>query len=177
MPRPLFCLLSLTCVVRPLQLSLAGDLAASSDQIPLSEVLVIKSLARPGRSAVHTDPIEARLVAGQWHAPTAGEIVSFPTGGSKSWERATAAKDGALEHPATQGGYIYWPVIGSERRVLLLEAAGHNCVYVNGQIRGGDPYGYGYLRLPVLLHPGTNDFLFECSRGGFRAKLTAPVGT
>jgi len=70
-----------------------------------------------------------------------------------------------------RGGYVYWPVVSPEDKVMLLEAAGHNLAYVNGQIRAGDPYANGYVRLPVQLRAGTNDFLFQCSRGRLRAKL------
>ena len=44
----------------------------------------------------------------------------------------------------------------------------------NGEPRMGDPYQTGMVRLPVLLRPGTNDFLFQGSRGRIWAKLVAP---
>ena len=57
---------------------------------------------------------------------------------------------------------------------MLLEASGHGMVYVNGVLRGGDPYGNGSMRLPVSLRSGRNDLLFLCTRGPIRARLTPP---
>ena len=47
-------------------------------------------------------------------------------------------------------------------------------VYVNGEPRVGDPYSNGILQLPVELHAGTNDFLFQVGRGRLKAKLVTP---
>jgi len=57
---------------------------------------------------------------------------------------------------------------------VLLEASGHGMVYVNGQPRTGDPYGTGYVRTPIVLEVGTNQFLFSCARDELRAKLVEP---
>jgi poly(3-hydroxybutyrate) depolymerase len=59
---------------------------------------------------------------------------------------------------------------------MLLDAAGHSVVFVNGGPRAGDPYSHGYVRLPVLLKKGTNELLFQCARGRIRAKLVDPEG-
>ncbi len=139
----------------------------------MRDVLVIRSVSRPGRSAVHLDPIEAQIVAGKWRAPQLGAGVSGSANSEQHWESATADDRGILKGSVARGGYVYWPVASGREQIMLLEAAGHGCVYVNGEIRGGDSYGFGYLRLPVALHAGTNDFLFQSGRGEFRAKLIA----
>ena len=149
----------------------AAERAMDRSDIPLKEVLVVRSVARPGRTAVRVDAVEARLVAGEWRAPSAGDAVSEGSIPERRWEAATANEQGVLKGSSAQGGYIYWPVASDRDQIMILEAAGHSCVYVNGEIRGGDGYGFGYLRLPVLLHRGTNDFLFQSGRGEFRAKL------
>ena len=149
----------------------AAETTEHPGEIPLGNVLVVRSVARSGRSAVHVDPVEAGIVAGRWQAPQAGEVVEGPRGGEQHWEKAAGDEHGRLRGAAARGGYVYWPVANDREQVMLLEAAGHGCVYVDGEIRAGDPYGYGYLRLPVLLHPGTNDFLFAYGRGDLRAKL------
>ena len=59
--------------------------------------------------------------------------------------------------------------------VMLLEAAGDDLAYVNGEPRAGDPYEYGYVHLPVALHAGTNDLLFRCSRGRLKVALATPA--
>ena len=133
-------------------------------------------MGRAERSATHTDALEARLISGRWHPPASGETVTSPGGVEQAWEKVDAGKDDWFEGPAPKSGYLYWPVISDRDQILVLEAAGHNLVYVNGEIRTGDPYAYGYVHLPVRLRPGTNDFLFQCSRERFRAKLTTPEG-
>lgn len=142
----------------------------------MRDVLVIRSLGHAGRSAIHTDALEARIVSGTWHAPSAGETIQAPNGVTRTWEAAVANKEGVLGRSAPRGGYVYWPVFSPIQRVMVLEAAGDNLVYVNGEIRAGDTYSAGYVELPVLLHRGTNDFLFQCARGRLRAKLTTPSG-
>jgi dienelactone hydrolase len=154
----------------------AAQEASGPAEIPMREVLVIRSLGRAGRSAIHTDALEAQIVSGAWHAPSAGETIQAPNGARRTWEGAAADKDGVLGRAAPRGGYVYWPVVSPTHRVMILEAAGDNLVYVNGEIRAGDTYSAGYVELPVRLHAGTNDFLFQCARGRLRAKLTTPNG-
>jgi dienelactone hydrolase len=57
---------------------------------------------------------------------------------------------------------------------MILDATGHSMVYVNGQPHVGDIYQHGYVRLPVSLQAGQNEFLFHGSRGALRAKLISP---
>ncbi|HEY5911377.1 MAG TPA: prolyl oligopeptidase family serine peptidase [Verrucomicrobiae bacterium] len=128
---------------------LAAQTTVRPPEIPLKDVLVIRSVARPGRSVVHLDAVEARIVAGQWRAPREGDVVSGARGADQHWEAAKANDQGSLGGSVARGGYVY----------------------VNGEIRGGDSYGNGYLRLPVLLQKGTNDFLVQSGRGDLRAKL------
>lgn len=154
----------------------AAEPSPSVDEIRLKDVLVIRSLTRPGRSAVRVDPIEAQVVAGTWKAPAAGDSVAGPDGEEQKWETASANDQGSLAGSTFRGGYVFWPVVSDRERVMLLEAAGNGCVYVNGEIRGGDSYGFGYFRLPVLLRSGTNEFLFPGGRGDLRVKLLPPSG-
>src|SRR5260370_27706587 len=81
--------------------------APAGETIALSDCLVIKPVGRYGRAALHTDAIEAEIVAGRWKAPQAGDKVMLPNGTEQKWESATA-KDGALDHPALAAGDFYW---------------------------------------------------------------------
>ncbi len=148
-------------------------LASTAPQI-WRTALVIKPVGKAGRTATHTDAIEAAIIAGQWTRPTAGEGVTLPDGRSLNWAEMSLGTNGWFESEALQGGYAYLSMIAKEQKVVLLEAAGHAMVYVNGEPRGGDTYGYGYVRLPVLLKPGTNDFLFQVGRGKLKAALVEP---
>ena len=140
----------------------------------IRDVLVIGGVGRWGRSAVHTDAIEAEIIAGRWSPPAAGQTLTLPDGSVQSWAAVSAGPDGMIRVGALMGGYAYAAVESDRETVMLLEASGQSMVYANGEPRAGDPYQWGFVRLPVLLKAGTNQFLFACGRGEFRAKLIEP---
>lgn len=147
--------------------------ADEPDTIAISDVLVIEGASRGGRTPFPIDPIAASIVAGTWAAPVEGAILK--TGErERTWQRVAAADDGAIKHQALRGGYAFATVESDISRVMMLEATGHGMAYVNGAPRVGDPYGYGFVRLPVALHAGKNELLFQVGRGELRAKLTSP---
>lgn len=156
----------------PLLLVGAATLSEAAE-FALKDALAIRGVSRPGRSVIHLDPIEARIVTGQWSPPAEADTVITSSGEEQHWEKVAGNDQGAISASAARGGYVYWPVTSDVEQVLILEAAGHTFVYVNGEIRGGDSYGFGYLRVPVLLHKGTNEFLFAAGRGELRAKLVS----
>lgn len=157
-----------------------GELAKD---IVFREGLVINSVGRYGRNPFHIDPIEALIVRTQWTPPLAGDAVTGPDGTDRTWEVAIANAEGAFTNSAIasstnrargRGAYLYIPVKASAGGIKILEATGHDALYVNGEPRVGDPYENGILELPVELHAGTNDFLFQYSRGNVRARLVTP---
>lgn len=154
---------------------LLGLAQADAEPAPLvpNEYLVIAAGARSGRTPVRTDAIEALLISGRWKTPQPGEKLE---GTDAVWEKAQAGKDGSISHRALRGGYALWKVESPEERTMVLEARGHGLVYVNGQPRPGDPYGHGYLALPVNLSKGVNEFLFAGGRGAIQPKLRPPFG-
>jgi dienelactone hydrolase len=147
---------------------------ADADEIVLREALVIEPVGRFRRSAVHTDAIEARIVSGTWSTPRAGDVVDLPDGTERTWIETTAGDDGWLTGDALRGGYVLYTVESEADRVMILHARGHSLVYVNGEPRGGDPYGYGFVRLPVKLKAGANELLFRVGRGRLWARLLEP---
>ncbi|MFO1497794.1 MAG: prolyl oligopeptidase family serine peptidase [Verrucomicrobiota bacterium] len=154
----------------------AAEQPVDSSEIPLKEVFVIRSVARSGRSVIHQDSVEAQIVKGTWQPPASAQTGATGATGEQRWETATSAEPGVLQGSLARGGYVYWPVRSDRAQVMLLQASGHSCVYVNGEIRGGDNYGLGYLRIPVFLQAGTNHFLFHSGRGDLRVKLMPATG-
>jgi dienelactone hydrolase len=140
------------------------------------EALVLPSVGRYGRGTGTVDPVEALMVAGKWAAPMAGETVTLPDGKPAAWQSAKVGADGLLERNAVAGRYAYLPIPSDAERVMILEVSGHLLAYFNGEPRAADPYGYGYVHLPVALRKGTNDLLVLGSprAGGVRARLVAP---
>ncbi len=150
-----------------------GNISAAPPQLP-TEALFLPGAPAAGRNPVPTDPVAAAIAAGEWHAPKSGDKVSTPGGRERSWA-AAPVKDRTLA--VAGGGYAYVPVKSDSDRVVILQAAGHGMVYVNGEPRVGDVYGNGYVRLPVELREGVNDFLFAGGRGPVRVEFLEPKAT
>jgi len=146
--------------------------AAQPGPITEGRILAIGGVVKAGRAPFHTDAIEAEIISAAWSRPGEGDEVQLPDGTSSKWSIISTNKDGWFDGSALRGGYAYVPVMVESNCVMILEAAGHNLAYVNGQPRAGDPYESGYVHLPVPLHAGTNDFLFQCSRGRLKFALT-----
>ncbi len=134
-------------------------------EIVLRQGLVIPPVGRYGRNPLPVDPIAARFVAGTWVAPKEGDEEKGADGKQHSWAALAAGKDDTFSSPALVGGYAYFAVPSDAERVMILAASGHAMVYVNGEPHVGDVYQTGYVRLPVLLHKGTNHLLFHVVRG------------
>lgn len=141
--------------------------------IALRDFLVIGRIVSQGRTAVHVDAVEAQLVSGRWSTPKAGDKITLADGSTRTWEKASAAEDGVLDSQAWTGGYAFTRVEVPAPQAMILEATGPGMVYVNGEPRMGDPYQTGYVRLPVLLFEGANEFLFLYGRGKMKARLVA----
>src|SRR5579872_615883 len=164
----------------------AGDqpIGSPPHEIVFREGLSVKRVGRSGRTAFHIDPIEEMIVKGQWSPPKAGDTVKGSGGTDQAWEVAGTSGDGSFTNLASRGGrggggggggaYVYVPVKSESSEVMLLEPAGQDVVYVNGEPHAGDPYSNGIYQFPVQLRAGVNDFLFHVARGSLRAKLTRP---
>ncbi len=147
---------------------LAANLLRQLGSIEIREALVIEGVARGGRVPFPADPIQKMIVEGTWKAPSAGDKI-----GTHEWAKRDADKEGMIQ-PANAGGAYAFATVDPGDCILLMKAAGHSMVYVNGEPRMGDPYGYGYVTLPVHFHTGKNELLFALSRGGFRASFETP---
>lgn len=163
---------------RPLVVLLAVFLsiqcfADSPNSLRIGPALAIGSVGRSGRSPVHTDAIEANIISGAWQPPAAGNRVELLNGTNKQWKVIHTDTNGWFEDGVLRGGYVYVPVVAESDCVRLLEAQGNNLVYVNGELRPGDPYQNGYVHLPVPLRAGTNWLLFLCG-GRLKFDLAVP---
>ncbi|MEI6343296.1 MAG: prolyl oligopeptidase family serine peptidase [Verrucomicrobiota bacterium] len=149
-------------------------LSALAEDIILRDGFAVALGGRMARAPFRTDPVEARIVAGLWRPPTAGDVVELPGGTNRVWEHVTAKADGTFEHPALRGGYIQVPFVSDRDRILLLQASGHSMAYVNGEPRAGDIYRNGSVSLPIAIKAGTNDLLFATGRGALSIRLAEP---
>jgi hypothetical protein len=149
---------------------------SAAGEAPGWQWLVIEPVGRGGRVPIHTDAIEAEIVAGQWSPPKAGDTVRVSEEVERIWQEATPDEEGWVKHDALRGGYACLTFDSDEERVMLLDASGHSMVYANGEPRVGDTYSAGWTLLPVRLMVGENTFLFRAGRGRVRAKLVEPRG-
>jgi dienelactone hydrolase len=137
------------------------------------EYLLLPAVGHYGRLPIHQDAVESQIIADEWQPPTAGESIETADSGSKTW-RAATAEHGFVDARGFRGGYAYADFQSADERVMLLEAAGHAAVYVNGQPRTGDPYQLGWLKLPVLVRRGQNTLLFHLAAERLSARLVDP---
>jgi predicted esterase len=152
-----------------------GDLVAALPiTIAPTDFLVLPAVGQYGRLPLDRDAVEAQIVRGTWHAPADGDQVKADEGEPEVWRAAQLNEQGAVDAQLLRGGYAWATFESPAERVMLLEAQGHAMVYVNGEPHAGDPYGLGWLRLPVLVRAGTNTLLFHLSGEALSVQLTAP---
>jgi poly(3-hydroxybutyrate) depolymerase len=149
----------------------AQEKPAAPGEIVIRQAVAVSGVSRGGRVPFAEDAVLSQIVRGTWQPPKAGDSVSLPDGSMRAWETVSAGADGTFTGRALAGGYVYAAVASPEERICLLEAPGSTVAYVNGEPHAGDPYSYGYLRLPVRLKKGTNHLLFVAGRGRLKARL------
>lgn len=155
--------------------ALVGVSAATmGEPIVMREALAVGQVGSGGRSPIVTDAVAALFAGGEWATPSENDLVTLGTGFRQQWKRIEANEAGLFEHGALYGGYALWRFESDDERVMMLEAAGHSMVRVNGVARAGDLYEYGNIRIPVAIRKGANELLFLCGRGRLRATLTEP---
>ena len=144
--------------------------------VPLTDWLVLPGTSETKRRPFAANSVTRQIVEGSWSAPTEGMSVRGPDGEAVTWAKAKAGENGSLEHDALHGGWAWTKYESPRLQRALLWVKGPSVAYVNGQIRAGDPYRFGYVYLPVMLKEGANEFLFQCSRGTLEAKLLPAAG-
>jgi hypothetical protein len=134
--------------------------------------LTVPAPRAASRTMARVDPVELSIVRGQWKAPAAGDTLAGGT-----WTAMQAGGDGAFtggDGSPLAGGWVRCTYEAEADGVMMLDAQGHGSVFVNGEPRGGDPYSWGFVQVPVAVRRGSNEFLFSVGRGSLRARLVAP---
>ena len=160
--------------------------AQKKDEFIFKEGLAIKNPVVHRGSYLVPDIIEQRVSSGLLNEPKEGEIIAYGDTGKVKWEKITSNEQGWFEGRALGDGYALFVKESDKEESMILEGMGHNMVYVNGELRTGNPYQYkeeweswephfDYSLIPVQLKKGKNIFLFQCSRGILKAKLYKPV--
>lgn len=156
-------------------LTLLALWTAAPDPVTLNDGLMIGGVARGGRFPVIADTLQSQIVAGTWKFPNAGDVLSDPDGKEHKWEAAPKPnKDGWIESDVLESGYYAVKFHSDVKKVMLLDPQGAGMAYVNGLPVIGDPYGFGYVRIPVVVKEGDNEFLFSSGRGHVKPTLSEP---
>jgi dienelactone hydrolase len=150
-------------------------LKAKDAELVLRDGLACGLIGSYGRSAVPSDLLAWQIATGAFRTPKEGAVLGKDARGrEQAWTRVQAGEDGWIQNRALSGGYFYAAVDSERARTMILDASGYYGVRINGEPRGGEKYGADWVRHPVLLKKGRNEFLFQGERGRLRARLFEP---
>jgi hypothetical protein len=124
---------------------------------------------RYARSEFPYDPVGYGLITGVLAQPRAG--VS-PAGTETSWEDVSTGADGYFKSERFNGGGLYLEYISPKEQVLVLHAAGHDKVYINGIPREGDHFDTDRVEIPTEIKKGKNSFYLT---GGISNRIKAAL--
>ena len=145
----------------------AGELTLSivrADSLPwqIQDSIVLPLGGRGGGHAEFpVDFVAAQMADGSWKTPHDGDELTMPGGSTRKWQKASAGTNGWFTGRGLGGGYLFYSFHTETDQGALLEAAGHEMVYVNGAPRVGDIYANETALIPVHLHSGENEFAFS----------------
>lgn len=145
----------------------AAKVGAVADAAFADHAWCIARASTSARWPVRTDALEALMAAGTWPHDALDDTLGsnpLPSINGRAWERVDTP-GGVIPGDSFAGGYARVVMRREKAGPVLLRARGHSMVYVNGEPYAGDPYGYGYLIVPVKLREGANEFLFAGGRG------------
>ncbi len=162
-----------------------GVRGAGADTLLIREALAVRTVSYYSQGFFDVDPVERQFDLGTWVPPRAGMPVVRPDGTTTGWKTLATGDDGWFRDEMLRGGWVYVRIDLKRSQTLLLEAMGHQMVYVNGLPRVGNRYQtkerfasweprWDFSQLPVRLHRGRNDLLFRCNRGRLKVRLYPP---
>jgi dienelactone hydrolase len=141
----------------------------AQDTFHFTKGLIVRVPYTYGREALYTDPLAFKLYTNTLRTPAEGVV--FDTTESKQgiWQPIVAdslfrlRRGGRNFGERRLGTYLYLTYSSDKEQAALLNIKGNSGVYVNGEPHMSDPYGSGYLYIPIKLKKGLNEFYV---RGG-----------
>ncbi|MES2645890.1 MAG: alpha/beta hydrolase-fold protein [Bacteroidota bacterium] len=127
--------------------------------IYLTKGLLVNGVHRYGREALYSDTLAYSMYSNNLKAPVEGnKLAAGIKDGSTVWKQVEADSEHVFKTRSFGGGgYLYFNYPSKKAEVVLLNIKGNSAVYVNGILHAGDPYGSGWLYIPVQLKKGSND--------------------
>jgi hypothetical protein len=121
--------------------------------------LVIGNVYHYGREAIYTDDLAWQLYNGQLKSPVAeGDFGPDKKGASRRWKVSIADGKRQFNNRPFVNGYLYLNYNAEKEQSALLNIKGNSALFFNGVLHTGDPYGLGWMYIPVKLKKGLNEF-------------------
>ncbi len=127
-----------------------------------NKALFAESGARYGREALYTDSLAWEMYSG---------VLKTPAEGVGGWQALPADSLGRFIR--RRQGYLYLTYNSIKEESVLLQVQGDAFLFFNGEPHAGDPYGMGWLYIPVRLKKGVNE-LYIRPGGPVKARLLFP---
>ncbi len=176
------------CIVRYVIFTLlglsGGSLAGlAQNTYHFTEALSVPAGASYGREALYTDPLawqlyshtlQSPVVQGVFGAGAKGQNSSWQSLKADSLHRFHTRSPGGGFGAAGGGSYLYLTYVSDREKTALLNVSGDAALFFNGVPHAGDPYGSGWLYLPVRLKKGLNELYIRPS-GLVSASLIFPA--
>ncbi|MFC4144338.1 prolyl oligopeptidase family serine peptidase [Pedobacter mendelii] len=148
----------------------------AQDTLKFEKALTVASGSRYGREATYTDLLAWQMANGKLQLPKEnGEFAVNKTGEKIIWRTIKADTTGrfsAFSRRSVQGtnnpflnpggvdrgsDYIYVNYTSPKEQTAILNVIGGNSLFFNGIPHMGDPYGSGFMNIPVHLKKGLNE--------------------
>lgn len=135
-------------------------LAFAQKTVYLNKGLFLPGVHHYGREAIYSDSLAFQLYSQTLEKPSLGKVFwENGSGHANSWKEVTANSENIFDTKGLgTGGYLYLTYRSPASINVLLRITGNSAVYVNGVLHAGDPYGAGWLYLPIRLKKGENEF-------------------
>lgn len=155
-----------------LLLSLIAAQTQTDARTFITEGYALTGITRGGRNPVSVDPIQYRIIRGEFLFASEGQKVPLTEGRSAVWKKIKAGANGEFNGRDVQAGYLFAVVDMLRPKTVLFEISGNGTAYVNDQLHAGDPYGYGYHHFPAILRQGFNGVIVTGGRGNLKISYT-----
>ncbi|CAN5760745.1 alpha/beta hydrolase [soil metagenome] len=121
--------------------------------------LSVSGVHHYGREALYADSLAFRLYNQSLEKPAAGKVFAQTGNGEPIvWTEVVADSTNTFRSRRFGGGgYLYLTYDSPVEENVLLNIMGNSAVFFNGVLHAGDPYGSGWLFIPVQLKKGLNE--------------------
>lgn len=137
--------------------------------------LSIAGIHHYGREAIYTDKLAYQLYINALSTPVQGAVSGMTDDKNNPvvWQEVKADSLHRFRSRQFGGGYLYFSYNAPRERTALLQISGAGSIFFNAVPHAGDPYGAGWLYIPVKLKKGVNE-LYVRVGGAVTARIIFP---